>query len=93
MRLLILTLFYVFYSSPVFSAPTDCKAIIKSQYPHSSFYDDDLANCYCGSQLKNLTVTLPSDLRVIAVCDLRFDRADALVDLNSEKLSLDVSAD
>lgn len=88
MRFLILT-YCFFYSLPVFSAPTDCKAIIKTQYPKT--FIDDRDSCYCGSQLENLTVTLPSDLRVIAVCGLRVDNANGsdLIDLNKEKLSLD----
>ena len=49
--------------------------------------------CYCGSELSNLTVTLPPGLKVSMVCGLylrsRPGPGSHIIDLTREKLSLD----
>jgi hypothetical protein len=45
--------------------------------------------CHCGNTLSNLELTLPSGLRVEAVCGLR-DAAGNWIDLAKKKVSLDV---
>lgn len=71
-------------------ALANCKEYVKSQ--RAGWWVNEQTVCYCGSELANLTVTLPLGLRVEAVCSLRFDPPSGprhLVDLTREKLSLD----
>jgi hypothetical protein len=62
-------------TAPAHSAPGNCKEYVKARDPNVSL--DDQSACYCGSQLSNLTVTLPAGLRIAAVCGLHFNCSNA----------------
>ncbi len=92
MRAVILAILCVLVPLPALSAPASCREYVKSRDPNHWLDDRDV--CYCGSQLSNLTVTLPPGLRVEAVCGLSIndpkDRSvHRSIDLTREKLSLD----
>ena len=92
MRAVILAILCVLVPLPALSAPASCREYVKSRDPNHWLDDRDV--CYCGSQLSNLTVTLPPGLRVEAVCGLSIndpkDRSvHRSIDLAREKLSLD----
>jgi hypothetical protein len=75
------------------AAPTSCEAYVRSRDPGVGLLEHDV--CYCGSQLANLTVTVPPGLRVEAVCALRISGAaeSRPVDLTREQVSLDSYTD
>lgn len=86
----------VVLSGPAYSAETNCKATVKEKYP--KLWLDETDKCFCGSQLANLTVTLPKGLKVEAVCGLRLRTYGVLgalqetvheIDLTREKWTLD----
>ena len=89
MRLVIVTILCALLPMPAYSAPPSCKEYVKSQ--RAGWWVEERTVCYCGSQLSNLTVTLPPGLRVEAVCSLRFDTGAEQhdIDLTRERLSLD----
>lgn len=65
-----------------------CKAHAETRAP--SMILDSNERCYCGTQLSNLTVTLPAGLRLEAVCGLHFVYPERRqIDLTKEKASLD----
>ena len=89
MRFVILSILFALLAPPALSAPANCQKLASSH--RLGYWVNDKTPCYCGSQLSNLTVTLPAGLRVETVCELRYYSAEGrnYIDLTREKVSLD----
>lgn len=72
------------------AAPVAQAKSCKEYAEYRSGYTFDNEVCYCGSELSNLTVTLPSSLKIEAVCGLRYQYPEThWIDLKTEKVTLD----
>lgn len=94
MRALVFTILFTMVPIPVLAETTSCKELASSiSQKTQQAWLAPYSTCFCGSQLSNLTVTLPPGLRVEAVCGLHFvsyrPQNIELIDLTREKLSLD----
>ena len=85
-QLLVLPVLFALWPTLTFSESQNCT---QSRSPW--WEPNENRKCYCGSQLSNVTVTLPVGLRLEAVCDLTLRGANStrIIDLTKEKVSLD----
>ncbi|MFT3736121.1 MAG: hypothetical protein QM776_14055 [Rhodocyclaceae bacterium] len=79
------TLLVLAVAAPAAYAKQSKCAVLSKRLSESAQTD---VPCYCGKALANLEVTVPSGLRVDAVCGLR-TVSGRWIDLRKEKASLD----